>query len=59
MESAKDMVEAIDTCIRLDDDFELDEWEENFYINIREKVLAGQIMSTNRMASLEKIYDRT
>ena len=59
MESAQDMVEAIDTCIRLDDDFELDEWEEGFYISIRELVLAGRTLSTKRMASLEKIYDRT
>lgn len=59
MESAKDMAEAIDTCVRLDDEFELDEWEENFYISVRDKALAGGSLSPKQMVVLEKIYDRT
>ena len=59
MESAKDMVEAIETCVRLDDEFELDEWEETFFISVRDKALAGLSLTPRQLASLEKIYDRT
>jgi len=55
----KDMVEAIETCIRLDADFELDEWEENFFTSVQEKVQKDYTLSEKQLASLEKIYDRT
>lgn len=57
--SPKDMVEAIETCIRLDSDFELDEWEEGFFTSVQDKVQKDYTLTEKQLASLEKIYDRT
>jgi len=55
----KDMLEAINTCIRLDEDFELSEWEEDFVIDIEYRLAKGQSLSEKQLKSLEGIYDRT
>ena len=34
MATPKEMLEAIETCVKLDEDFELSEWEEGFVISI-------------------------
>lgn len=59
MPTPKDMLEAINTCIRLDEDFELSEWEEDFVINIEERLAKGQSLSEKQTKILESIYDRT
>jgi hypothetical protein len=59
MASPADMLEAIDTCLRLDDEFELDEWEEKFVIDIGAKLKAGTTLSPKQLEKLEAIYDRT
>ena len=55
----KEMLEAINTCIRLDDEFRLSEWEENFIIDMEKLVEKGVALSPQRRARLESIYDRT
>jgi hypothetical protein len=59
MPSVPDMLEAINTCARLDDEFELSEWEENFIIDIEGKSHKGEALSPRQIARLESIYDRT
>jgi hypothetical protein len=59
MTTARDMIEAIETCIRLDEDFSLSEWEEKFVIDIGEKVKAGRTLTEKQAEVLEQIYDRT
>jgi hypothetical protein len=53
------MVEAIETCVKLDDSFELSEWEEKFVIDIGDKLKKGQTLSEKQTERLESIYDRT
>lgn len=53
------MIEAINTCSRLDDEFELSEWEEKFLIDIEAKSLGGTTLSPKQVERLESIYDRT
>jgi hypothetical protein len=57
--TAKDMLEAINTCLKLDEDFELTEWEENFVISVEDRVKKGQTLSEKQLTALETIYDRT
>jgi len=54
-----DMIEAIETCVKLDDSFELSEWEEKFIIDIGDKLKRGQRLSEKQTERLESIYDRT
>lgn len=56
---ADEMIEAIETCLRLDEDFELDEWEEAFFISLQTKLKAGGKLTEKQLAKLEEIYDRT
>jgi hypothetical protein len=53
------MIEAINDCLRLDEEFELDEWEENFVINIEERFQKGGTLTPKQIKKLESIYDRT
>ena len=53
------MVEAIETCLKLDDAFELSEWEENFVISVTEQISKGRTLSEKQLERLESIYDRT
>jgi rRNA processing protein Krr1/Pno1 len=55
----KDMIEAIESCVKLDDAFELSEWEEKFVIDIGDKLKKGQTLSEKQAERLESIYDRT
>lgn len=60
MPTVPDMIEAINTCARLDDEFELSEWEEKFLIDIQDKVVKGDYsLSPRQVVRLESIYDRT
>lgn len=59
MATPKDMIEAIETCVKLDDDFELSEWEEKFVIDIGDKLKRGITLSEKQLERLESIYDRT
>ena len=59
MPSVSDMLDAINTCARLDDEFELSEWEENFLISVEEQVHKGSTLSERQIQRLESIYDRT
>jgi len=59
MATPQDMVEAIETCVKLDDSFELSEWEEKFVIDIGDKLKKGQTLSEKQTERLESIYDRT
>jgi len=59
MASPVEMIEAIETCVRLDEVFELTEWEETFVIDIGEKVKKGIALSPKQLERLESIYDRT
>lgn len=54
-----DMLEAIETCVRLDEDFELSEWEENFVIDIGDRLKKGIALSDRQSERLASIYDRT
>lgn len=55
----KDMLEAINSCIKLDEDFELSEWEETFVISVETQISAGKSLSPKQVERLESIYDRT
>ena len=59
MPTAREMVGAINDCLKLDEDFELSEWEENFFINIEERVKKNQTLSPKQLERLESIYERT
>lgn len=59
MPTPLEMVEAIETCLKLDDDFELTEWEENFVIDIGDKLKKGFSLSVKQIERLESIYDKT
>jgi hypothetical protein len=59
MASPKDMIEAIETCVKLDDDFELSEWEEKFVIDLGDKLKRGITLSEKQLERLDSIYDRT
>ena len=59
MPSISDMLDAINTCVRLDDEFELSEWEENFLISVEDQVHKGSELSQLQVRRLESIYDRT
>jgi hypothetical protein len=59
MPTASDMLEAIDSCLRLDEDFQLTEWEEKFVISITRLVKTGRTLSQAQATRLEAIYDRT
>lgn len=59
MATPKDMIESIETCVKLDEDFELSEWEEQFVIDIGEKLKKGITLSEKQLERLESIYDRT
>lgn len=59
MATPKEMLEAIETCVKLDEDFELSEWEEKFVIDVGERVTRGQGLSVKQLERLESIYDRT
>lgn len=52
------MLEAINTCLK-HDQLKLSEWEEQFVIDIEEKVGKGYQLSVKQLAKLEAIYDRT
>jgi hypothetical protein len=52
-------MEAINTCLKLDEDFELSEWEENFVISIEEQLKKGRGLTEKQIERLESIYDRT
>jgi len=53
------MLEAVNDCLRLDEDFELDEWEENFIISVEEQLQKGRVLTAKQLKKLESIYDRT
>jgi hypothetical protein len=55
----QEMMEAINDCVRLDEEFELTEWEENFIINIEERLGKGWTLTPKQIERLESIYDRT
>jgi|WetSurMetagenome_2_1015567.scaffolds.fasta_scaffold1120149_2 hypothetical protein len=57
--TARDMLEAIDSCVRADDEFELSEWEEKFVIDLHAKVRNGVTLTPRQVERLESIYDRT
>lgn len=59
MATPQEMIEAIETCVKLDEDFELSEWEEKFVIDIGDKLKKGQSLSDKQAERLESIYDRT
>jgi len=59
MATPLDMIGAINDCLRLDEDFELDEWEEDFVINIEERLQRGQNLTAKQLKKLESIYNRT
>lgn len=59
MPSIADMLDAINTCARLDDEFELSEWEENFLISVEDQFLKGLQLSQLQVQRLESIYERT
>jgi hypothetical protein len=59
MATPQDMIEAIETCVKLDDSFELSEWEEKFVIDITDRVKSGRTLSEKQLERLESIYDRT
>lgn len=59
MASPKEMIEAIESCVKLDESFELSEWEEKFVISIGEKLNKGFSLSLKQTERLESIYDRT
>ena len=59
MATPKEMLEAIETCVKLDEDFELSEWEEGFVISIGDRLKSGQTLSDKQVERLESIYDRT
>lgn len=56
--NAKEMIEAINSCLSADL-LKLSEWEEQFFIDIEEKVNNGASLSVKQLAKLESIYDRT
>jgi len=59
MPTPQEMIEAIETCTRLDDEFQLSDWEEKFVIDIGDKLKSGQTLSVKQLNRLEVIYDRT
>jgi len=59
MTTPNDMMEAINTCLKLDENFELSEWEENFVISIEEQLNKGRRLTEKQIERLESIYDRT
>lgn len=52
------MIEAINTCLK-HKVLSLSEWEEQFFIDIEEKVGKGYSLSEKQLKKLETIYDRT
>jgi len=59
MPTSKEMFEAIEMCLKLDEEFELSEWEENFIINIGGLIKKERTLSVKQVERLESIYDRT
>ena len=59
MTTPNDMIEAIETCVKLDDKFELSEWEENFVISVGDQLKKGRNLSEKQLERLESIYERT
>lgn len=59
MPTPQDMIEAIETCVKLDEDFELTEWEEKFVIDLGDKLKQGIKLSEKQIERLESIYDKT
>lgn len=58
--SVEDMIDAIDTCVR-HDAFEtpIDEWEENFFIDMQERKKKNLPFTPNMIKKLKQIYDKT
>jgi hypothetical protein len=59
MATNADMLEAIETCIKLDEDFSLSEWEEKFVIDVGDRIRKGLTLSEKQLAILEQLYDKT
>lgn len=59
MATPQDMLEAVNTCLKLDEDFSLTEWEENFIISLEDQVKQGRTLSPKQLERLESIYDKT
>lgn len=59
MATTEDMLEAIETCIKLDEDFSLSEWEEKFVIDIGDSVRNGRSLSEKQLEILVQLYDKT
>jgi hypothetical protein len=53
------MVEAINSSLKLDEEFALSEWETDFFISIEAQVKRGRSLSEKQVESLTRIYDRT
>jgi hypothetical protein len=53
------MLEAIGSCVRLDEDFDLDEWQQEFVISIEEQLKRSGSITEKQYAKLEEIYDKT
>jgi hypothetical protein len=53
------MLEAINTSLKLDEDFTLTEWEENFVVSLEDKVGRGMTLTPKQLERLESIYDKT
>lgn len=50
-------IDTIDTAI-IDGDFELNEWEAEFYESIKTQIDAGHDLSIKQMNCLEKIHQK-
>jgi hypothetical protein len=59
MTTPADMLEAINTSLKLDEDFSLTEWEENFVISLEGQVKKGRTLTPKQLERLESIYDKT
>jgi len=57
--TVQDMVEAINSSLKLDEEFTLSEWETDFFISIEAQVKRGRSLSEKQVESLTRIYDRT
>jgi hypothetical protein len=57
--TVQDMVEAINSSLKLDEEFALSEWETDFFISIEAQVKRGRSLSEKQVESLTRIYDRT
>lgn len=57
--TVQDMIDAINTSIKLNEDFSLSEWETDFFISVEAQAKRGRSLSERQVESLTGIYDRT